>query len=283
VEFRDLITWCNISYQLICNERDTWKFGVTTNVKGPLISEVSRRNCNFYVFYLFFVCRCHLTWKSKNNSSSLIIRSYDTGTIQNTRSYSRKQSLWNACVFLGMSYEKKKQNENSLENVTCIGKNKTYSWRDLLRKNFWKDVRKSIASCCVLLIMVYSLHFLVGGLTLRPIWSLQTRTLQLRLANCKLWAMQLQNTCSEQRTKFDPRGSSTSRKIPTQSSIGQLGLMLAGITCLIAFIFFPDHWKWSPWDSHGVFKWWGPRNVNGPRMRWASLRNCWGAQSYQAK
>ena len=137
-----------------------------------------------------------------------------------------------------LAWDMKKQNENSLENVTCIGKNKTCSWRDLLRKNFWKDVRKSIASCCVLLIMVYSLHFLVGELTLRPIWSLQTRTLQLRLANCKLWAMQLQNTCSEQRTKFDPRGSSTTRKIPTQSSIGQLGLMLAGITCPIAFIFF---------------------------------------------
>lgn len=109
MKFRDLITWCNISYQPICNERDTWKFGVTTIVEGPLISEVSRRNCNFYVFYLFFVCRCHLTWKSKNNSSSLIIRSYDTGTIQNTRSYSRKQLLWNACIFLGMRYEKTKR------------------------------------------------------------------------------------------------------------------------------------------------------------------------------
>ena len=50
--------------------------------------------------------------------------------------------------------------------------------------------------------------------------------------------MQLQNTRSEQRTKFDPRGSSTSREIPTQSSIGQLGLLLAGVTCLIVFIFF---------------------------------------------
>ena len=52
--------------------------------------------------------------------------------------------------------------------------------------------------------------------------------------------MQLQNTFSEQRTKFDPRGSSTSREIPTQSSysIDQLGLLLAGVMCLIVFIFF---------------------------------------------
>ena len=50
--------------------------------------------------------------------------------------------------------------------------------------------------------------------------------------------MQLQKPCSEQRTKFHPRGSSTNREIPTQSSIGQLGLLLAGVTCLIVFIFF---------------------------------------------
>ena len=53
VKFRDLITWCNISYQPICNERDTWKFGVTTNVKAPVISEVSRRDCNFVCFISF--------------------------------------------------------------------------------------------------------------------------------------------------------------------------------------------------------------------------------------
>ena len=39
-----------------------------------------------------------------------------------------------------LAWAMKKQNENSLENVPCIGKNKTYNWRDLLRKNFWKDV-----------------------------------------------------------------------------------------------------------------------------------------------
>ena len=272
------MTWCKIINQLIYSERDIWKFCVTTTGKGPLISEISSCSCNICVLSL--VC-LQVSSYMEIQKQLLVADNKELRHRYNTKykiSYSRKQFLWNACVFLGMSYEKKKkQNENSLEHITYIGKNKTYNWRDLLRKNFWKDVRKSIASSCVLLIMVYSIHFLAGELTLRPIWSLQTRTLQLRLANCKLWAMQQQNTCSEQRTKFDPRGSSTSREIPTQSSIGQLCFLLARVTCLIVFNFFPDHWKWSPWDSHGVFKWWGSRNVNGPRLRWASLRNCWGA------